>query len=140
VKLPFVLSYQCESDILIHTKLVLVYSTKIIITTGQYKQHYQIWDYSLAKVLDILKTFYKVCDRVGVSDFHFHDLRHTYASQLVMANVNLTTVSRLMGHKTLAMTLRYSHLAPDFLDSAASLLDSRLNPVASEITTTDQTA
>jgi integrase len=82
---------------------------------------------------NIRKTYIKVCNRVGVSDFHFHDLRHTYASQLVMANINLTTVSRLMGHKSLAMTLRYSHLAPDIFDSAASILNERLNITTSQL-------
>lgn len=88
---------------------------------------------------DIRKTFYKVCRRIGLTDFHFHDLRHTYASHLVMANVNLTTVAKLMGHKTLAMTMRYAHLAPNFLDTAVSMLDSRINPLALEFATADST-
>jgi len=40
----------------------------------------------------------------------FHSLRHTFASHLVMGGVDLTTVSRLMGHKSLTVTLRYFHL------------------------------
>ena len=44
--------------------------------------------------------------------FTWHCLRHTFASRLVMAGVDLRTVQNLMGHKTIAMTVRYSHLAP----------------------------
>jgi site-specific recombinase XerD len=48
-----------------------------------------------------------------LENFTWHSLRHTFASRLVMADVNLRTVQQLMGHKTLQMTVRYAHLAPD---------------------------
>lgn len=59
----------------------------------------------------------------GIKDFHFHDLRHTFASHLVMAGVDITTVSKLLGHKSLTMTLRYSHLAPNHLQNAVNMLN-----------------
>jgi len=48
----------------------------------------------------------------GIRDFTWYCLRHSFASRLVMAGVDLRTVAELMGHKTIQMTMRYAHLAP----------------------------
>jgi site-specific recombinase XerD len=50
--------------------------------------------------------------RANLEDLHWHDLRHIFSSRLIMAGVDLRTVQELMGHKTISMTLRYSHLSP----------------------------
>jgi len=52
-----------------------------------------------------------------------HTLRHTFASWLAIKGVPLRTLAELLGHRTLAMVMRYSHLAPDHLAAAVSLLD-----------------
>jgi integrase len=78
-------------------------------------------------------SFSSACKRAGITDFHFHDLRHTFASHLVMAGVDITTVSKLLGHKSLKMTLRYAHLTPAHMAKAVNILDSALNGKLSSV-------
>jgi len=79
------------------------------------------------RLQDVKRSFSTALRRAKILDFHFHDLRHTFASHAVMAGVDLTTLKELLGHKTLTMTLRYSHLAPGHKVAAVELLDSALN-------------
>ena len=59
---------------------------------------------------------------MGIENFRIHDLRHTFASWLVMKGVLLFEVSKLLRHASIQMTERYAHLAPDYLhDAVASL-------------------
>lgn len=61
----------------------------------------------------IKTAFNNAVRRSGIAKCRFHDLRHTFASRLVMRGVDLVTVQQLMGHKTIKMTMRYSHPTPD---------------------------
>jgi integrase len=70
----------------------------------------------------IKKAFKSSCTRAGIEGLRVHDLRHTFASWLVMSGAPLRTVAELLGHKTLAMVHRYSHLSPDHLRDAVDRL------------------
>lgn len=80
-------------------------------------------------IRDFRKSFASALKKAGIDpDFRFHDLRHTFASHLVMSGVDITTVSKLLGHTTVTMTLRYAHLAPAHLVSGVQKLDNIFYP------------
>lgn len=83
------------------------------------------------KAKAVSNSFDRAVQAVGLNDgiedrrqkVVYHSLRHTYASWLVERGVDIYTVKELLGHTTLAMTTRYSHLAPDTLRRAVKTLD-----------------
>ncbi len=74
---------------------------------------------------DWREWFEDAVEAAKIPDFRFHDLRHTFASRLVMAGVDLRTVMELMGHSDISMTMRYSHLAPAHIQDAVDRLVER---------------
>jgi integrase len=75
------------------------------------------------EALTTVKTGWAVVLKAAqITGFRLHDCRHHFASRLIMAGVDLVTVSRLLGHSDVRMTMRYSHLAPDHLAGAVAKL------------------
>ena len=73
----------------------------------------------------------------GIRDFHWHDLRHTFASRLAMAGVSIGAIQLALGHKSIAMTVRYSHFAPDYMmDAVEKLVPPLVEPKTPERTDT----
>jgi site-specific recombinase XerD len=58
-----------------------------------------------------------------IENFHFHDLRHTFATSLVQSGIDLYKVQRLLGHKSPIMTQRYAHHYPESLRDGVEILD-----------------
>lgn len=75
------------------------------------------------------RWFNEALTAAKIRDYSWHCNRHTFASRLVMAGVDLRTVAELMGHSSIQMTMRYAHLAPQHnraaVDRLVSLSDSR---------------
>ncbi len=67
--------------------------------------------------------FERCVEDAKIPHFTWHCLRHTFISRLVMKGVDLRTVQELAGHKTIAMTVRYAHLAPEHNQAAIEKLD-----------------
>jgi site-specific recombinase XerD len=59
------------------------------------------------------KTWWKSLEIAGIQDFHFHDLRHTFCSNLILSGAGLKEVKEMIGHKDIAMPDRYSHLTDE---------------------------
>lgn len=85
-------------------------------------------------------AFLRACRAAGVTDFRFHDLRHTAASWLRMSGADIHTVAMLLGHKDLRMAARYQHLSPDFLAEAVGKLDGVFGGILPELSHPSVTA
>lgn len=73
-------------------------------------------------------VFRRACVRAGITDFRFHDTRHTTATRLRRANVGLDVVAKALGHKSLRMTTRYAHIEPATMRAAMTQLPALATP------------
>src|SRR5262249_5670681 len=79
---------------------------------------------------DIRTAFENAVEEAKLDDFHFHDCRHHFASWFVMRGGSLQALKEILGHATLAMTMRYAHLAPDHLRSEVAKTERRAEPAS----------
>ncbi|XTI72738.1 tyrosine-type recombinase/integrase [Acidithiobacillus sp. AC3] len=69
--------------------------------------------------VNLRQPWEKALEQAGIADFHWHDLRHTFASYAAMNGASLPELAALLGHKTLAMVQRYAHLSPSHVAGIA---------------------
>ncbi|HEU5201425.1 MAG TPA: site-specific integrase [Nitrospira sp.] len=72
---------------------------------------------------NLTRAFYSALQKAEITDFRFHDLRHTFATRLAQAGVDLYKVQRLLGHKSPSMTQRYAHHSPESLREGVLILE-----------------
>jgi len=72
---------------------------------------------------NISKAFNNALNAVEITDFKLHDLRHTFASQLYLNGTDIYTISGLLGHSTIQMTKRYTHVNKDVAKRTVAIFD-----------------
>ena len=77
-----------------------------------------VFNYKGGKIGNFKRSFHTACKNAGFKDMHIHDLRHVFASKMVMNGTSLFITGSLLGHRTTEMTKRYSHLVPETLRKA----------------------
>jgi integrase len=79
-----------------------------------------------SEYLDLRQPWEKAIKAAGITDFRWHDLRHTAASYLAMSGVSLVEISKILGHRTMQMVSRYSHLSEGHIVATGEKLAARL--------------
>jgi len=92
-----------------------------------------VFTYARRAIIKVNRAFHGALKRAVIEGFTFRDLRHTFASHSIMRGANLKEVQELPGHKTVTMTLRYSHLAEENKKKAVGLLNGLIGYVRSDM-------
>jgi len=91
-------------------------------------------------VQDVKNAFQTALETAEIKDFTWHDLRHTFASWLIMKGASLRSVAELLGHRGLRMVMRYAHLSHAYLSAEVGLLDPPVPPPSTKRATKGQRA
>jgi len=73
-------------------------------------------------IKDVKTAFKTACKKADIKNFRFHDLRHTAATKMIEAGIDLVTVSKILGHSNISMTMRYAHPTPENMQRAVEVL------------------
>jgi len=76
--------------------------------------------------IDLRNPFENALKAAGINDFHWHDLRHCCASYLAMNGANLGEIAEVLGHKTLSMVKRYSHLSDSHVSNVVGAMNRKI--------------
>jgi integrase len=87
-----------------------------------------VFNYHGRQVSEVKRSFKKAMEDAGIEDCRFHDLRHTFASHMVMRGASIKEVQEILGHKSLTMTVRYAHLSQEHKKKAVNLLNGLTAP------------
>lgn len=83
-------------------------------------------DTEATRPANLRSAFLYALERAGITDFHWHDLRHTTASYLIMGGASLAEVGEILGHKTLAMVKRYAHLSDGHVSNVVASMNQKI--------------
>lgn len=86
---------------------------------------------------NLQREFGNAMKKAGIENFRFHDLRHTFATRLVQASVDIYTVAKLLGHRDISTTQRYAHHCPESLRSSVKLLDKFRDKISPKLAQSD---
>ena len=75
---------------------------------------------------DFRAPFVRALKEARIEDFRWHDLRHSCASYLAMEGVPMRTIAEILGHRTLQMVQRYTHLSPEHLAEAVGNMNRKI--------------
>ena len=87
-----------------------------------------VFTYAGRNIERVDKAFKNALVKAGIEDFRFKDLRHTFASHVLMRGGTLKDVQELLGHKNMSMTMRYAHLSQEHKNKAVNLLNGLTAP------------
>jgi integrase len=88
---------------------------------------------------DVKNGFRAAAKSAGIRGVRFHDLRHTAATKMIEAGVDLVTVSRILGHASIQMTMRYAHPTPENMQRAVDKLGEILESGREKVESQPQT-
>jgi len=84
-------------------------------------------------IKDIKTSFRTACQRAEIRGIRLHDLRHTAASKMIEAGADLVTVSKILGHASIQMTMRYAHPTPENMRLAVGRLGEILDSTRQKV-------